>query len=332
MRKEILETGEAPEPTKATLELTMRCNLKCLMCHRDKENHGELATEDIKKVIDNLSSVKNVHLTGGEVFLRSDVFEILDYLRDKKVSLNTNGTLLTEDKVSKLLRYDNITRIGLSLDGLGKTHNEVRGLDGAFDRTVKAIRLITQYIPVSVNSVVIGRNLGELEDLMLLASDLSAEEFRIELEMFSTPGDIKESREILASNGCRIVTQIKERSTYDYSLHKFLEVKERLKRISHKNGIKLGFGPKAADIDAREFYRGKMRESKRLICKHLLSARVDPSGNLVFCHIIKKGFGSLVDEPLEEIWNSEELRGFRKRLLRNNLVPVCERCCRLRST
>ncbi len=331
LRRDVLETGKAPFPSRATLELTMRCNLNCHMCHRDKDNDGELGTKEIKKVIDHLGPVEKVHLTGGEVFLRRDIFEILDYLQDKKVSLNTNGTLLTGDKVAKLSKYDNISRIGFSIDGVGETHDRIRGFKHAFERTIEAIRLTSESIPVSVNSVVLGENLSKLDELLLLAKRLSAEEFRLEMEMYSTPEDIQASKELLACDDCRIATHVKTKDAYDYQLEKFIEVKERLKRLSSELGIKLGFGPKAADIDVKEFHTGELREKKKLICKHMLVARMDPAGNIVFCHSIKKGFGSLLEKPLEEIWGSGEFMEFRKRVLENNLLPLCKRCCRLRS-
>ncbi len=331
VRREVLETGKVPLPSRATLELTMRCNLKCQMCFRDKGVSEELNTEELKRVIDNLGGIEKVHLTGGEVFLRKDIFEILDYLGGKKVSLNTNGTLLTKDKVAKLSKYDNITRVGFSLDGLSRTHDRIRGLKHAFEKTIEAIKLTSEAIPVSVNSMVLDENMGELDKLLALSRKLSAEEFRVELEMYSTPEDIQVSKTLLSSNNCPIVTQVKVKDAYEYQIDKFIEVKERLKRLSSEMGMKIGFGPKAADIDAKEFYNGRIREQKKLICKHLLAARVNPTGNLIFCHTIKKSFGNLLEIPLEEIWDAEELKDFRKNLLEHNLLPICKRCCRLRS-
>lgn len=325
----VSSTGFLPLPDKATLELTMRCNLNCYMCHRGKGSK-ELSTVELKEVINNLGDVKKVHLTGGEIFLRKDIFEILDYLEGKEVSLNTNGTLLSEEQVKRLLKYDNINRVGISIDGIGALHDRIRGLSNAFERAVNAAKLLSGEFPVVVNTVVLDENLGTLDDILRLAKSLSAEEYRIEMEMFSTPEDVESTKHFLGDR-CHIAAHIKVKDAYDYQLEKFREVIDNLRGLSSKIGIKFGIGPKAADIDNKEFYTGDIREKKRLICKHLLVARVDPSGDMIFCHSLKKSFGSLLDSNLSELWNGEEFMTFRKKLLQNNLLPVCKRCCRLRS-
>ncbi|MFQ5887979.1 MAG: SPASM domain-containing protein, partial [Candidatus Hydrothermarchaeales archaeon] len=122
-----------------------------------------------------------------------------------------------------------------------------------------------------------------------------------------------------------------ENPNYNYSFEGFRRVMGRLKKLSWESGMGFNIAPRVADIDDEDFYNGDIREKKKLFCKHLLVPRIDPQGNLVFCHLIKKEFGSLVDHSLEDIWNGEEIKEFRKRLLRSNLLPICKRCCRLRS-
>ncbi len=329
LHRSISDSGLAPLPDRATLELTMRCNLKCYMCHRGK-GIDELSTAELKKVINNLGGVSKLHLTGGEIFLRKDIFEILDCLKDREVSLNTNGTLLNEAKVARLLKYENITHIGFSIDGMGALHNKIRGIRNAFEKTVNAIKLLSGEFPVVVNTVVLKENVSKLDEILSLARRLSAEEFRAEMEMFCTPEDIEDTQSILG-DGHSIAAQVKMKDAYEYPLEKFREMIANLKDLSSKMGISFDIGPKAADIDSTEFYKGDIREKRKLMCKHLLVARVDPAGNLVFCHSIKKGFGNLSQRPLTELWNGEDVMAFRRTLLQNNLFPVCKRCCRLRS-
>jgi len=66
-----------------------------------------------------------------------------------------------------------------------------------------------------------------------------------------------------------------------------------------------------------------------MCCGHMSTVRIDPEGNVVFCQLIRKKFGNLLEQPLSEIWNSDELKGFRKTLMENNLLPVCKRCCEI---
>lgn len=57
--------------------------------------------------------------------------------------------------------------------------------------------------------------------------------------------------------------------------------------------------------------------------------RINAQGEVIFCPFIKKPFGNLLEQSFEEIWNNEEFKQFRKKLVKNNLAPVCSRCCRL---
>lgn len=329
-----MRTEKVADPRRVTFELTMRCNLNCRMCFRDKSNKEELTLEDINQVIDNLKpSVDEISLIGGEIFLRSDIFDILDLLRDRGfiVNFHTNGTLIDEDKVERLSEYDNFKRIGFSLDGTRELHNKIRGSNSAFDKTIEGIKLMAGAFPTAVNSVIMGENIDQLEEIFLILNGLGAVEYRIEPEMFSTEEDVNITKGLLAIDGDYIITQIKEDGQYDYPFEKFQEVKKKLKGLSRDTGMRFNIAPKVADIDDREFYHGTIREKKKLFCKHLLVPRIDAQGGLIFCHLIKKEFGNLADKSLEEVWNSGEIMEFRKKLLRNNLSPVCKRCCRLRS-
>ncbi|MEE8168603.1 MAG: radical SAM protein [Candidatus Hydrothermarchaeales archaeon] len=326
LHRDISKSGEVPPPSKITFELTDRCNLNCRMCFREKKRN-ELSPKEIKKVLDNIGPIKEISLIGGEIFIRNDIFEILDLLNGISIVFHTNGTLLDEEKIDKLRGYK-FRRIGFSIDGMRSLNNKIRGSDSAFERTVWAIRSMNGF-PTAVNTVVMKDNLDQLGGVLDLASNLNAREYRIEPEMFSTAEDVRVSEEILGTGHC-IATKIKKSDAYDYPLQRFQEIKAGLKRQAANNGIKFTVAPRVADIDEEEFFSGRIRE-KKLFCKHLLVPRIDPNGNVIFCHLIRKRFGNLLDTPLKEIWNSTELREIRIKLLENNLLPLCKRCCRLRS-
>lgn len=334
LRDTISKTGEILPPTRVTFELTMKCNLSCQMCFRDRDNKKELNLEKIKQVLDNLgTSVKEISLIGGEIFLRRDIFDILDRLKERglKVHFHTNGTLIDAAKAYRLSGYENFGRIGFSIDGTRSLHNRIRGLDTAFDSTIGAIEMMADHFPTAVNTVIMGENIGQLEEIFCLLYEIGSKEYRVEPEMFSSKKEVETSEEIIGADDGSIITQIKGDPKYDYSFEEFRKVTERLKKLSGEKGMRFNIAPRVADIDDEDFYNGDIREKKKLFCKHLLVPRIDPQGNLIFCHLIKKKFGSLVDQPLKEVWNGEEIKEFRKKLLKNNLLPICKRCCRLRS-
>jgi MoaA/NifB/PqqE/SkfB family radical SAM enzyme len=127
--------------------LIRRCNLKCKHCYSlsgDVDFPGELSTEEVFAVMDDLkaSGVSVLILSGGEPLLRPDIFTIS---RGAKalgffIGLSSNGTLLDERTVDTIagIGYD---YVGVSLDGIGSTHDAFRGKPGAFEASLAGIRL-----------------------------------------------------------------------------------------------------------------------------------------------------------------------------------------------
>src|SRR6266581_9662442 len=82
-------------PLSVQLDLTYRCNEKCVHCYLDHHDHGEMTTSEIKRLLKEMADagVFILVLSGGEIFLRKDFFEILEYARRQLtfcVKLKTN--------------------------------------------------------------------------------------------------------------------------------------------------------------------------------------------------------------------------------------------------
>src|SRR6516225_6867632 len=127
--------------------LIRRCNLTCKHCYSisgDVDFPNELSTVEVFSVMDDLKAfrVPVLILSGGEPLLRPDIFEIS--LRAKAmrfyVGLSTNGALINESNIErvKAAEYD---YVGISLDGIGATHDAFRGKAGAFDASLRGLRL-----------------------------------------------------------------------------------------------------------------------------------------------------------------------------------------------
>ncbi|MBM3558142.1 MAG: radical SAM protein, partial [Alphaproteobacteria bacterium] len=142
LMRETLAPGPAPAPTRrggggvpkpvVIWNLIRRCNLLCKHCYSisaDKDFAGELSRDEIFAVMDDLYSfgVRALILSGGEPLLRPDIFEISRYAKDKGfyVGLSSNGTLIDETTADRIVAagYD---YVGISLDGIGATHDAFR--------------------------------------------------------------------------------------------------------------------------------------------------------------------------------------------------------------
>lgn len=126
--------------------ITRRCNLHCLHCYSDSDARhypGELTWGECRAVIDDLAAfgVPGLLLSGGEPLLHHDFMRIARHARERglRLTLSTNGTLIGT-QLAATLHEMGFAYIGISLDGIGATHDQFRGRTGAFAKAVAAFR------------------------------------------------------------------------------------------------------------------------------------------------------------------------------------------------
>jgi len=164
--------------------LIRRCNLTCKHCYAisaDKDFPGELTTEQIFGVMEDLKKfrVPALILSGGEPLLRPDIFDISRRAKEMGfyVGLSTNGTLIDDDRIDDIARvgYD---YVGVSIDGLGQTHDTFRRLDGAFDTSMHGVRLCRDRgLKVGLRFTMTQDNARELPDMLDLLDDEGIDRF-----------------------------------------------------------------------------------------------------------------------------------------------------------
>ncbi|MGQ0682085.1 heme d1 biosynthesis radical SAM protein NirJ [Bradyrhizobium sp.] len=153
--------------------LIRRCNLTCKHCYSisgDVDFPGELTTEDVFHVMNDLKMfrVPVLILSGGEPLMRPDIFEISERAKTMKfyVGLSSNGTLIDADLADRIrgIGYD---YVGISLDGIGATHDRFRGRTGAYDEALAGLRLLRDRgIKVGVRFTMTEDNAAELPRLL----------------------------------------------------------------------------------------------------------------------------------------------------------------------
>ena len=157
-------------------KLTYNCNLRCKMCPFWKRSSKESDLEREKAILHQIydSGVCGIAFEGGEPLLRKDLVEILAFSRSLPLhtSLITNGTLL-ESRIDEIASYINGV-VYVSLDGLEKTHDTIRGVDGCFRKAVRGITASREKVAVTINTTIMAENVHEIEDLVKLAKELDA--------------------------------------------------------------------------------------------------------------------------------------------------------------
>ena len=126
--------------------ITRTCNLRCVHCYSDSQAMGypgELTWEQMESVVADLAAyqVPSLLLSGGEPLVHPRFFDLVEKASSAglKLTISTNGTLITPEKAA-LLKKANVAYVGISLDGIGKIHDEFRRKEGAFDAAVRGFR------------------------------------------------------------------------------------------------------------------------------------------------------------------------------------------------
>ncbi len=130
--------------------VTGACNMKCRHCFMSAPHarHGSPSREELIRIIDQMEEcgVLQVDLTGGEPLIRDDFMTIIDTLLERKIRIRTvftNGWLVNEELLDKLDGRKTRPVFQLSYDGVG-CHDFLRGVPGAEERTLNAIRLLRE--------------------------------------------------------------------------------------------------------------------------------------------------------------------------------------------
>lgn len=164
--------------------LIRRCNLTCKHCYSisaDRDFPGELSTGEVFTVMDDLRTfgVPVLILSGGEPLLRDDIFEVSRRAKSMGfyVGLSTNGTLIDHRNIDAIdaAAYD---YVGVSIDGMRETHDRFRRLEGAFDASLKGIRLcLERGIKVGLRFTMTQDNAAELPQLLALMESEGIDKF-----------------------------------------------------------------------------------------------------------------------------------------------------------
>lgn len=174
-----LEYALSGRVLRATIHLTNRCNLKCPHCGLSSgpaPDESPIPLDRLAHIIEALEhyGIPNLDLTGGEIFLRPDLFDILELARGTRLNLGllTNGTLVTRDIARRLGHYP-VHTVKISFDGLEETHDAVRGR-GAFAKAVAAVDHVRDETTAGVKAMVTltPDNCGDIGRLVSLLADL----------------------------------------------------------------------------------------------------------------------------------------------------------------
>jgi radical SAM protein with 4Fe4S-binding SPASM domain len=286
-------------PLAVGINLTDRCNFRCCFCNIKEEGKRELSLHEIKKLLEDLKelSVEHVSFTGGEPFLRKDIFEVLELAKELGFNVNvcTNASLIDESKAKKLNELG-IDWITVSLHSLNKEKFErIAGIEGSFKRTIEGVEALAKHCKAKVNVVCVltSENASDIAGLNALL-------------------DFCEKHGILL--GVNPHNSFGDRVSYsDKTI-------EKLQAFFKKNSERLDNSSKFLERALR-YMRGE--EVKRTCFAGFLSASIDSDGSVYACVAelqFAKPIGNIKKDLFRDIWFSEAYEKKRKEL------KNCNRC------
>ena len=191
------------KPRWLWLETTDMCNSKCTHCSIWKKpiTKNQLTAQEIKKALKDplFSELESIINSGGEAILRKDIEEIImiEYELFPKISIDISTNGLLPDRMLKItksvLKKGVKINIGISLDGIGKAHDKIRGVDGNFqkaDYLIEELMKLREKYPKKL-SIIIGFTLSDLT-----------------VDYFKDVKDYAEKRDIIGENpfsGCTLL-------------------------------------------------------------------------------------------------------------------------------
>ena len=279
-----------------TLELTHRCNMCCRHCYVAPEmqsGKNELTTAQWKTVLAKLRDmqVMEITLTGGEPFMRQDVFDILSYLRKLgfTVTIYSNATVLSDSDIFRLAQ-EQVNCFHTSLySHISQKHDAVTGHKGSFDKTVDALhKLHTVGIATNIKHLIMQGMETDLDGMIALAKSLGAS-LQPSLGLFpSQNGDC-------SPLSCEITDMDALTSIYESWLSG--------NKISHQE--ERASGPLC--------HAGHDRLS------------IAPDGTIYPCNVLKIPLGNVLHDDIAEIWaNSETLISLRQKKIEE--ISGCADC------
>lgn len=322
---------ENPPRPVVVWAVTQACNLRCVHCYASataEPSQGELTAAEAAALLDNLRefNVPAILFSGGEPLVRHDALSLIQYAQSigLRATLSTNGLLINEATADRLARMG-LQYVGISLDGTRRRHDTLRGMRGAFDQTLAAIRRCRERgIRVGVRFTVHGLNHDDLDAVIDLCVDQGVQRLCVYHLAYAGRGGTMRKVDLTGPQTRRIVDRIVDRTRQCHRQGHHLEV---LTVGNHADAayilLKLEDEAPQRFTEVRDRLRGTGGNGSGC---HIAS--IDPRGGVHYDQFSwHYTCGNVRQSPFSRIWT--EARDPRLSVLRDrraHLPPRCRQC------
>lgn len=291
----------AEKKLNGTVIVTYRCNARCSMCNRFKapsKPEEEISVETIRK----LPKMYFTNITGGEPFIRTDLKDIVYelYKKSNRIVISTNG-FFTDRIIDLCKEFPNIG-IRISIEGMEKTNNEIRGLQDGFNRGYTTLKKLIKMgmKDIGFGITVQDKNAPDLLPLYQLSNRMGMEFATASLHnsfYFVENKNIIHDRQMVAENFEALINELLKsnspkkwfRAYFNHGLINYIYGQKRLL---------------PCDMSFDTFF-------------------IDPYGDVMPCNGTrdKEVMGNLNTQDWNELWNSAQAEKIRRKVRR------CDRNC-----
>ncbi len=293
----------------ASIITTFRCNAHCHMCNiwKHPSNKDE---EVLPETLDRLpNGLGRINFTGGEPMLRDDVEELIRvlYPKCKTIEVSTNGYYT--DRIVRLAEKFPRIMIRISVEGLPRLNDKLRGLKDGFDHALRTMLELkkTKVKDIGFSIVISDRNAADLITLYELSSELGVEFAQATMHnswYFHKHDNAITDRDIVAKQMQKFLAALLTSRRQS----PFLRVKDWLR----------------AYFNTRLYQYALSGTSGQWDCSAGTDLFfLDPQGNVLPCNGSDEKWimGNINDQPFWEIWHSERAQQIRQ------TVAACPKDC-----
>lgn len=307
----------SPYPPYLEIEVTTKCNLRCLMCEHTywSEPGRDMNLEEFKEIVDQFPGLKWIGLTGiGESFLNKDFLKMLRYVKSKNiyVELYDPFFFINKETARELIEMG-IDKLFISLDAATK-------------ETYEKIRVGSDFNLVTKN----------LKDFFELKKEMKAHFPEIAFHFIVNKLNINEIPQYL--DLVRSVTRGKsEEVQITRMLHEFKETKDLFTEIPA--GLIEKANKKAREMDIELSWSADVPKFKPSVrkCTEWIMPFIFVTGEVVPCCASNEAgqrdfqkatsLGNIFETPFKEIWQGQKYKNLRKMLYNNKVPSPCKNCC-----
>lgn len=325
-------------------EVTYSCNLKCSFCQFLQfqadgrfplPQSTELTIGEFKNIIERMPGSSILSFTGGEPFVKKGFLDLLDNAsRKNRTHIFTNGTLITDTVASHLIQiaarhmFDKgLVLIGISLEGIGNTHDSIVGCHGAYRKTLAGLGWLLEkrrsngkkYPIIELKVVISDKNVGQLNDLFDLAKRLGVDIFNL-----MTLNMLPHASRVSQKGGISYFCPPPKVKGVDLDI---LQIQlERIRENATGSSIQIRTTPQGMTFNQiLDYYAGELQLQGCRCYYPWYGMGVTAHGDVLICPYVITG--NVRDTDIRTLTNSNRARSFRKALKNRTIFPGCSGCC-----